>query len=324
MLSVLPLLATLEVAGNASPASAVPAAPLPTYSYYLGTVNQQTLYNLGYSFGEDTAAGQLPQHALLILDWGTPDYSGGYGTILPGGCGCFESLAAELAATEEFGWGFYYGTGVLDETAQAFIAMGMANAGAWFNNTTNADNFGIEWAETTTAEQNYFVSEGIATQAQGRGAIDAEMDWDGPSPTLSWATGYSSDWTVRYWDFGDAAGCYPGPNCDGGYTEADVVSLAYGEPPAYPFPEIADQGNATNWGSVAAYAADDEGILMNFEGPVSEYQACIDLGQPPQCSGANENPTASYDQLWNALNCSGCPDPGTPGSSTDIRWHLVA
>ena len=84
------------------------------------------------------------------------------------------------------------------------LAMGMANAGAWFNNTTNADNFGIEWAETTTAEQNYFVfQEGIATQAQGRGAIDAEMDWDGPSANLVLGHRLFQRLDGSYWDFGD-------------------------------------------------------------------------------------------------------------------------
>ena len=104
MLSVQPLLATLEVAGNASPASAVPAAPLPTYSYYLGTVNQQTLYNLGYSFGEDTAAGQrLSMHCLFLI--GAHQIT--VADTVPScreAVASFESLAAELAATEEFGW----------------------------------------------------------------------------------------------------------------------------------------------------------------------------------------------------------------------------
>jgi len=60
---------------------------------------------------------------------------------------------------------------------------------------------------------------------------------------------------------------------------------------------------------------------MSFLGSMSQHQACEDLGDP--CTGADNTAAEAWTDLYNALNRgSGCPDPQTPGASTDIRWKL--
>lgn len=299
-------------------AAAAPAPPLQTYSYYMSTVDQSTLYNLGYSIGEATAGHTFPQHALFVLDWGA-----GYcnsttcGTYLPGGCGCFEGTAAERAASEQFGEGYYYGTGS-DTSAVAFVAMGTSNYGGWFADSSNASRFGSWWASTVNKEEAWFKTNGYGSQTDGRGAIDAELAWNGPDPTLTWSHSYDSSGSYYYYDFGDAAGC---PQCQNSWSERNVYYMAYGDSLAEPLPEIYNNAMATEWGDIADYAYNDLGAGMTFLGSMSQYQACQDLGVP--CTGADNTAAEAWTDLYDALNCSsGCPDPQTPSASTDIRWKL--
>lgn len=284
----------------------------------MSTVSQASLYDLGYTIGQDTANHEFPQHALFVLDWGDGYCSSTTcGTYLPGGCGCFESTAAERAASEQFGAGYYSGTGS-DTTAVAFIAMGTSNYGSWFANSTNAGRFGSWWASTVNKEEAWFQDNGYASQAQGRGAIDAEMAWNGPAPTLTWSHDYDSSGSYYYYDFGDAAGC---PSCQNGWSERNVYYMAYGDSLAEALPEIYNSAMATEWGDIASYAYASLGADMGFLGSMSQYQACKDLGQT--CSGADNTAAQAWTDLYDALNCSaGCPDPQTPSASSDIRWKL--
>jgi len=321
------LIATLLtlVAFVAVPAAAYgdPTPPPESFSFYMSTVNQSDLYNLGLTFGEDVASGTYPQLTLVVLDWGSPyctgSGSGSCGTYIFTSSGTYEGTASERAAAEQFGEGFWVGTGG-DTSAHTYLAMGTNNYGSWVGNSTNAYNHGQAWSNMVNDGNTWLSSNGYSSQVSMRGGTDSELDWNGPTPTNDWAKGYESTWRAYFWDYGDAAGCPPFGGCDNGWNQRDVWLQSYGYAPAEPLPEIYNEGQAEEWGNLANYAYEVQSSLMSFLGPMSQHQACADLSSP--CTGEDNTPDESWTDLYNALNCSTCDDAQTPPHVTNIRWKL--
>lgn len=291
----------------------------------MGTVDETTLYNLGVTFGEDVADGEFPQTSLIVFDWGQPycttSGSTSCGTDLPGGSGSYEGTHSERTAAQDFGYGFYIGTGS-DLSARVFIAMGTNNHGSWIDNDTNAYNDGQAWANMVNDGENFFVTNGYGSQVAMRGAIDAELDYNPPGPTEQWADGYDSTGSAAYWDYGDAAGCPPvGSSCDGSWGQYGVWFMSYGAKFAEPLPEIYSENLAEEWGAIANYGYSHQDSLMQFLGPMSQHQACADNGL--SCTGLDNTSNEAWDDLYNNLNCGSCDVPQTPPHVTNVRWKLT-
>ncbi len=278
------------------------------------TVSPTSLYNLGYAIGARALAGTIPQTALVVLDWGAPYCSSASncGTTLFSGA--YQTTNAELAAAEQFGLGFYTGSGV-DVTARVFVAMGTSNNGSWMASGSNAFQHGVAWANMVTNGNNWLQTNGYISQVQLRAAIDAEQGWNTYPPTRQWAVGYTSVSTTYFWNFGSASGCPPIGTCNNGWTQADIHEISYGFAPAEPLPEIYNQSTASEWAAIA------NSNYMQFLGAMSQWQACADQGS--SCVGEDFTPTAVWNALYTSLNCSGCAAQ-TPPHVTDIRWKLLA
>jgi hypothetical protein len=74
---------------------------------------------------------------------------------LPGGCSCLEGTAADRAASEQFGAGYYYGTGS-DTSAVAFVAMVTSNYGGWFADSSNAGGPTLTWSHSYDSSGSYY------------------------------------------------------------------------------------------------------------------------------------------------------------------------
>lgn len=325
-LSLLASAATWLGAGTPS-AIASPSPPSPTYSFYMGTTDQTTLYNLGLSFGGLVAAGKRPQDSVVILDWGDAYCtSTTCGTLLETTGSPFASTLAEREASQQFAYGFWKGTGA-DTSAFMDLSMGTTNHGSWFSNSSNSYHnayfHGWNWANMITDANTWLQTNGYSSQVEMRAGIDAELDWSNFSAANAWANGYLSKWTSYYYDYGDAAGCPPYGGCDNGWSQYDVWDMSWGVTPAEPIPEIYNNANAQEWGQIADYSWDSQTMNMHFYGSMSQYQACLDTNNA--CTGVDDTPNQSWTQLYDNLNCStDCPTPQTPQWSTDIRWKLYA
>lgn len=308
------------------PALADPSPPAQTFSFYMGTVDQTALYDLGVDFGEDVQSGKYPETSLVVLDWGTPycttSGSTACGTYLVGGSGSYEGTLSERTAAQEFGIGFYVGTGS-DTSARLFIAMGTNNSGSWVDNDTNAYNHGQAWANMVNDGESFFTTNGYGTQVAMRGGIDAELAWNPPGPTEQWADGYSSTGSAAYWDYGDANSCPPvTSSCYGGWGQYGVWFMSWGSRFAEPFSQVYNNSQAQEWGGIANYGYTNQPTFaaMQFLGPMSQHQACIDSGD--SCSGTDNTSDQAWDDLYNNLNCGSCDVPQTPPHVTNIRWNL--
>lgn len=132
---------------------------------------------------------------------------------------------------------------------------------------------------------------------------------------------------ITLYNYGDAAGCPPYGNCNNGWTQDDVWYISWGCGIAAPLPEIytTTGSQAKEWYRLVKYSiSKNPGNPMIISGTMTQYQACIDQGDP--CSGTNNTPEQGWTQLWDLLNAD--PEtaqtllnPSTLRWSTDISWQ---
>jgi hypothetical protein len=308
-----------------SVAGADPSPPAETFSWYVPYTNssaQEAWYNLGEEFGEDVATGVFPQAAYVILDFGVPDYDAGYGTDLTTGCDCFSPQLDDLAIAEQFGAGYYKGTQVdySDDTSWLTIGLGTNNTStSWFDNATHVKDSGLNWGSIVNNGDTYFGLGGY-NDVSMVGAIDSETDsgYAAYSYTSDWYTGFYTNSTFDYADYGDAGGCPTSGgqgNCNETWTTHQVYNMAWGNPIALPVPQIYNSAMGDQWANLASVWTG-----MSFVGPMSQYLACLDHHNT--CGGTDFTADESWDGLYNSLNCSGCPDPQSPPYVTNIRYDL--
>ena len=211
-------------------APAARAAPLHTISRYIVNADPSRWYDLGCALGNAVTAGTRPKDALVILDFGDPATSGtSYGAHIFDGS--YRTTTQVRAVAQQYGYG-YWVCSPYDSTLR--IVLGTTNHGT---HVTYAH--GAAWARMVNAANDYFDANCcIAGQVSALGGIDAELDWNPPGVTIAWADGYDSANAWSYIEFGDAAGCPPAGSCDGGWTYADLWTIAWALPPALPLPQI--------------------------------------------------------------------------------------
>lgn len=292
LFGVLCLVLLLVVAGTttflaAHAAGAQPAvtAPASTRSYYESTTSAGTLYSQGCSAAKGASG-------VVVLDFGEPAYSGGYGTIdFANG---FVSDTAILHAVANFA----LGTWKCRPKSSHFItvAIGTSNYGSHVSY-----NAGTAWGSMVSSVESYISNSKYTSAIGADGAIDAETEWNSFSATSNFVNGYNHTSKKRWlWDYGD--------DTPGYWTDYDVWYVSYGAGNERVLPEIYYSADATqDWAPVARWAC-STGRHMLFVGVMAEA-----------VNGTN-SPSAAFAALYNALGTNACTktDRSSMTHTTDI------
>lgn len=308
-----------------------PTSPNSTYSFYVTSLDTQTMYSKGCNQGNhDSSLGAV--NPLVILDFGEPikitDNSGAtvYGTkLIHTGSKSVFAIPSDIAAVAtEFAHGYWYCTGG-NTTAKVRLVIGTNNY--YDGEITNAA--GGAWAQIV-AQVNQSVSiNNYFSQVEIAAGIDAETSFNIPTPTKAWIDGYNSlnsDGTILY-DYGDASGCPSDRSADCSATKdgtgantgipavsfnwpiADMVYVAY-TGSVIPIPEIyksydldTDKINklysdsvGNSWYWLSLYSANQTGNQMPFAGTLSSYRAT------GSSNPAYNSPQQSWAFLWGPIN----------------------
>ena len=198
-------------------------------------------HDLGCLLGQAVANGSRPMDGTVFLAFGRPSYNGtSYGTIIYNNS--FRTTAQIRQVAYNYGYGYYV---CAPQGAFLEISIGTTNYGSY---TTY--NHGQAWANMVDATNDMFINNCcIADYVVASGASDMELDWNSPSATRSWGNGYDAAALYWYNNFGDAAGCPPYGSCNNGWTQDDVWYVSWGNPSAWPFPQIYNEtgANAKQW-----------------------------------------------------------------------------
>jgi len=302
MLACLTIIAGVVAAGTATPAVAATAPPATT-SRYVKTTDSTVLYNDG------CATGRASQTGFLVLDFGQPAYvNGQYGSYIFNNS--FRSTAQIAAAARSFMQGYW--------NCSSTVPWIVAAIGTTNYHYATGYNHGRAWASMVNDLSNWISAYGYGSQLGVAGASDLELNWNTPSVTRAWANGFASASSTIYLNYGDAAGCPPYGSCNNGWTQEDVWYVSWGSPPAYPLPEIytTNGSMASEWYRIALYSYTAHTRRMAIQGPMTQYQACIDVGG---CSGTNNTPSQAWNQLMSKLNADSRTSQSVP-YTTDITW----
>jgi len=297
--------------------------PLTSTSYYMITVNNDLLFNLGKELGKRDLNTEGAQNSVVILDFGYPTYDSddGYGTDLFG----YGPVGLDeiTECVKDFALGYYRAVDT-DVDSNLVIGVGTNNKGTSIETKAMAVNHGIEWAEMVNAINIWAIAEDVFSQVQIYGASDIEVAWNTQAWSRAWVDGYDQANQYPLLHFGDAAGCpyaegSTSTTCGNGWTMEDVWYVSWGSGPSLPLPLIylTSGVHAKQWANLSRYSVSQHGSAMEFTGVLTQWQAC----QQGDCDGTDNAPDQAYDQLYTELAL----DPDTAQSMdwrTDIRWTL--
>lgn len=272
------LLLTPVVSLISSSVAALAVGPQPPTdtSYYVMTTNAASFYTWGYNQGyADHAAGNV--NSEVILDFGGQSYDGS-GTIKPKTTNVYYSWATLETIAEQFGEGYYYGTGS-DYTSVLLLDVGTNNS-AWHVDSAG----GATFASHVKNVSNWMASNGFSSQVSVEGGNDMEPGYDTYPPTAAWVNGWAGAVSLYLVNYGSADGCPPYGSCNNGWTQDNVWYVSWGAPPAFAAPEIYLQSQADQWGAIRYRD------YMQFRGPLDEYPL----------NAGTFNSSQAWTALWNA------------------------
>lgn len=306
------------------------SAPPNTTSWYMNTSNPSGLptdaYNMGCTLGTHDKNTSGTQDNVVVLLFGQPGYSGGYGTYVWGsrGGGPYQFLSTSLIANtmEQFGKGYYICTGS-DTSSQLYLAAGVNNYGSY---VTNAH--GSAWATMTTTISPWITNNNYASQVKIRAAADIEPDFGSATNAIAWVNGYNANYGSGLWlyNVGAASGCpitgtpTASSPCNNYWTVDNVWYVSWGATPFYVIPEIYNTvgANAEQWYRISLYSALYKGGKISFPGTLTQYQACQQMGG---CSGVDNTPPQGWTQLFNSVGSDSRTVLSSIRWSTDIMWR---
>jgi hypothetical protein len=296
---------------------------LATNSYYMITVDDSFLYDLGCEIGTRDQNEPEAQDSVSVLDFSYPicDSELGYGGDLFG----FGPVPLHDIenAVKSFALGYYTCTGS-DNTSNLVIGVGTNNKLTSCDTEAKAASHGAAWAEMVNSINQWAIDQGIFQQVQAFGASDIEVSWNTPAWSRTWVNGYDQVNQYPLLHFGDAAGCPYSEGststlCGAGWSMEDVWYVSWGAPPSLPLPLIyrTDGIQAEQWAHLSRYSVSQHGARMEFTGVFTQYQAC----QQATCDGTDNTPYEAYQQLTSVLNES-ANTAMELNWMTDIRWIL--
>jgi hypothetical protein len=245
---------------------AIQAEPPADWSFYVQTTNTTTAYNLGKNQGAyDASHGNINSEVVVDFGGQVSDSSGAWMVNQKG-----KITNAQIeGVADNFAMGYWDGTGAHDTTSVLTLGIGTNNSYQDVNY-----NGGYQWAQLVGTINTDIKNSGWSSQVTAVGGNDIEPDWYDAPDTTSWAQGYAA-YGGRYLNYGSADGCpqttSSGGNCDNGWTQHDVWYVSWGDPPAYPIPEIYFTSNALEWTMISLYGAQVQGGAVQMQGPWDEY-----------------------------------------------------
>src|SRR5260370_27406804 len=132
----------------------------------------------------------------------------------------------------------------------------------------------------------YFASRGYYHLTAHAGA-DLETEYSTATIARQWVDQFSYAGIWRVYDFGDATCPTSGDgtvdnHCDtsqGSWLESDIWYLSWGNPSAFPFPEIYSHANALQWYQISLFGLRSENNRpLIFWGTLTEQLACSQTG----------------------------------------------
>jgi hypothetical protein len=302
LVAMLTMLAVAMVQ-NIRTAYAVQAQPHTSASYYVTSSSTTSAYNHGWAQGRADALDSSHPNSEVVLDFGG-QYADGSGTLTMNG---LRLTTAQIEAiAEQYSNGYWNGTGS-DLTSVVKLGIGTNNS---YYDVSNLG--GNAWAGIVNdvRQWNSLNPPGpyccISKQANAVGANDIEPGWQQPAPSEAWATGYSNGSVTSYLDYGSADGCTTlsssNTHCFWGYSAncgcnaywwaSDVQNVSWGNPAAWPVPEIYVCCQENTWLDVSYESYYRQGGSIGFEGPMDEY---------PRANSTYTS-TQAWNNLWNTLN----------------------
>jgi hypothetical protein len=330
----------LQSAANPTSIFAAPqldpeAAPKYTSSRYVGTTSYNVHLNWGYQLGDAVTAGTAPLNSVVVMDYGSPTWNGqncinycyGTGIFAPNGQRPFATTDAIAHAITGFMDGFWTNS---PANARVTIVVGTNNA-PLLNNNLDMYTHGQEWARMIKNLNLYIDDPTLPYRSKESvvGGNNIEVLYNTPTETREWVDGFAQfnagTYTLFYYDFGNCPGCKNPPvSLSNGWTEDDVLYVAWLASPAWPLPEIYNTNgkNANQWEALNLYNVGAGRAKMAFRGSFTQYQACQQVaGTTHACPATTKNtPASGWTQLKTALDS----DPRTSQSlrwSTDIMWQ---
>jgi hypothetical protein len=261
-----------------------------TTSYYMASSSTTSACNQGKDAATNGDAGAV------ILDWGRPaEVNGVHGTLLTGS-NAFVSSSDALAATENFARCYYNNAVGLQRIV---LAMGTANfhqcSGGCGSLPANYTDAGTDWANRTNQLANYLSSNGYTGQVTAAAGDDAEPAWDAAYPgyagyntTHDFIAGYNANSSWIMLDYGSMESGY--------WTASQEYYVAGGAAEDFPFAEVYQPGNQSNWENLSLWAVDPQRNLpaLYFLGVLSDYPYC-------PSSPCDYAPRAAYVKMIRAL-----------------------
>jgi hypothetical protein len=304
-----------------------PGPPLASDSIYITSLDSNTLFNQGCTLGSRDLDLEGKQDSVVILHFGYPRMvNSQYGARLyyPASGATVDQIET---AVEQFGYGYWYCVGA-DFDSHLRIGVGTSNYGGSIYSLVTAGH-GQAWARMVNQVNDWFMN--ICTrscdgQVDAVGASDIELSWNDYASSLDWLVGYDSANNSPLYNFGAIPGCpyfaIPGAQCGGGgfyWSKEQVWMVTYGLSPVFPLPEIyrTDGVNAQQWYLMSVYSYTNHGVKMEFIGPMSQYQACLQRGG---CTGINNTAGQAWKQLYALLNGDARTDGEALPYVTDIFW----
>lgn len=329
---------------------AVPVVPNAALSYYIQDASPSALWALGCGAGQYDQATSGKQDHLVVLNFGQMWIENGvYGAGKFYPKWGFVSLSDVENAVKSYIQGYYNCTGS-DNDSQMMVAIGTNNYGSMNTGTTNQSSrrnsmytFGQKWADMVNNIYTWAAGQGYTSQVSVAGAIDIEWGGDDYDITPTWNTAYITRGWVDgfkansrnvhiFFNFGACSGCNstyststtPNWAYRDEWTISDVWYVSWGASPAYAVPEIyLNSGvNAKQWQTLSEYAARIKGLKIDFSGPMTQYQACIQRNGDPTCPQMDNTPSQGWQQLYDALNASSYTTQSVLRWVTDIAWQI--
>ncbi|MFC7394805.1 hypothetical protein [Scopulibacillus cellulosilyticus] len=294
--------------------------PPSSKSYYMNTVDTDTLYNMGYQKGQEDNQTPGTQNSIIILDFGSQTKSSDSGPSLFGGPDA--SIKEVENAVEAYSKGYWKGTGS-DNKSTIHLVVGTNNS------SQETYSNGKAWAEMVNDIASYNTDHSYSDQVILDGGNDMEPNFNSVSATKDWVDGYASAYRYFLYNYGSADGCPAEENptgsgngtCSNDWTQDDIYQISWGAAPTLAIPEIYNESGTTarQWQNISKYAAKHyKG--MQLKGALTQDGACTQSGN--SCiAGTDNKPDQGWQQLYDQLN----KDPDTQQSelpySTDITWR---
>ncbi|GAC1322929.1 MAG: hypothetical protein NVSMB13_02050 [Mycobacteriales bacterium] len=296
----------LTVAGPRAAHAVAGPAPAASGSHYLDTLDGRVLRRQGAVDATAAVAGGL-RMAVVVLAAGTP--AADDGSVTQPDSKRRAGPRELRAAVVDYVRGWSDVTSV--RRPDLLLVLGTTNYGPA---TTRAH--GLAWGGLVDAVNQELSSAGLAADVVG--GLDAELEYNGPGPTLSWVDGYLAGTRRPYVDFGSCT-CPPFATPPPPWTPEDIYAVASGSGRATVLPQVyaTAGGSAKEWATVVRTSlATHPSAPVRLIGVLTEQAACH--GPPARdCQGIDNPSATAWNQLVRALG--GVGDAGLT-YTTDIGY----